>query len=452
MKTRDAIDHMSPRVLAVAMAITAIGLLAFGGAFFYLLVHPLAVASPPPVACWIAGSAFSLLGLMSAFLSVSYAGKSRLEKAGDDLMRAAAGETYAAGSHAGAAATSQAAPPATNPIEKSLEASQDALLGQPALQQSMGPLVEALVAAAPEHCTAIHLCVEARTVDGKTSILFTLGDPAAPQEYTTLVSDAISDGAFRVCNLMLHEEAGMPGFEVVLNRVGETDWDLNIRRLDEPGPPWSSLPRCPIRVCGYGLSLAPLPGTVFRWAVHANPPTVIAACRAQDAEPFRRVQLTPSPRAPRVLLGEGVTASEEVIEISEGPAAARWTIETPAFHALWPAGLDLRYPLASKTRFDLVGADNTLVFVQEPGPGIRSLDDLAGEGQTMADRGRTAGGHGWIEFAYEVSGAEWRQRHYAGGFDPAKPLVVSAQAPLGAAEGLFRSAAAFADSLQPPSY
>lgn len=38
--------------------------------------------------------------------------------------------------------------------------------------------------------------------------------------------------------------------------------------------------------------------------------------------------------------------------------AGMLSIETPIFHAVWPVGLDLRCPLASKTRFDLVVAES----------------------------------------------------------------------------------------------
>lgn len=325
---------------------------------------------------------------------------------------------------------------------------QEAVLSEPALQQGMGNLIEALIQAAPEHYAMIHLLVEARTADGKTSILFTHGSPVLLDEYSTLVSDSIANAAFQVMAFLLQQDDRIPGIEVVLRKTGGKKWDVDFRRLDELDSQWPTLPRYPLRVCGYGLSLAPPPDATFRWARNPNPPAIIAAARKPSNAPFKYVQVTLANPGPRISLREGVAKAEEVIQISDGPVTSQWTIETPAFHAIWPAGFDLRSPLASKTHFDLVGVDDTLLFVQGPVPGERLLDGMAAEGQTETGRGKTPAGHEWIELGYEVGGTQWRQRHYARRISPSMSFVITAQCLRSAAEKVFQSSSEFTDSLK----
>jgi hypothetical protein len=66
----------------------------------------------------------------------------------------------------------------------------------------------------------IHLVVEARKSNGKTSILFTHGSPVVLGESSTMVADGISDAAFRVMDWLLRQEDGIPGFEVELRKTG----------------------------------------------------------------------------------------------------------------------------------------------------------------------------------------------------------------------------------------
>jgi hypothetical protein len=269
----------------------------------------------------------------------------------------------------------------------------DAVLTQPALQQYMGNLFQALIDAPPKHHSMIHLLVEARKAGGRTSILFTYGSPELPSEYSTLVPDEVANGAFQVISSLLQQDDRTPGFEVVMRKTAGTKWDTDFHRLDEPGPQWSTLPRYALRVCGYGFSLAPPRDTVFRWARNRNPPAIMAAARKGTNATFKRVQITLADSGPRMLLGEGVAKAEEVIQISEGPATNRWMIETPVFHVAWPEGLDLRYPMASKTRFDLLDEDNTLIFIQGPVLNGNLLDEMAADGQKESGRGKTPSDH-----------------------------------------------------------
>jgi hypothetical protein len=322
------------------------------------------------------------------------------------------------------------------------------------LMQPMNALVQTLIQAAPLHCSLLHLIADVRTENGRSSILFTHGSPLQPAEYTTLVPDNIAHASFAVIDRMLRLDAVFPGFEILLRKTSPENWNVRFHRMDQPDPEFSGLPRCPLRLCGYGLSLVPLVGTTFRWMRNVNPPGVIAAARGSDPQgPFRQVQVILGDAGNKLVLGQGVTRTQEVLEVAEGPDARKWVIETPLFRGVWPNGLDLRSPLASKTRFDLVGPqpDGTLVFVQGPRcADERALDTMAAEGQQEVARGKTSAGHPWTELGYDFEGAPWRQRHYVRTLSPQACFVVTVQCPQAAAEKIFPAADELADSLAQP--
>jgi hypothetical protein len=451
-------NSISPPVLAVLLAILAVLSFAIGAMLLYSAVHPFGLSPPPPAVCWIAGTILVLLGIASAFGSYHY---SRLPS----RDAAAASVSSGSGSRAnsavhrpvgkvgvgGAAASEDVNVGALkSPDRAGIKFSmQDALLEQPVLQQAMGSLIEALIQAAPEHYSMIHLLVEARKVNGKTSILFTHGSPVLLNEYSTLVPESIANASFRVIDLLLRQDDSVPGFEVVLRKTAATKWDADVHRLDEPDGQRPRFPRYPLRVYGYGFSLAPPPDIVFRWARNLNPPAIMAAARKSSNAPFGQVQITFADSGPRVLLKDGVAKAEEVIQLSEGPKTSQWVIETPAFHTNWPDGFDLRYPLASKTRFDLLGEDDTLIFVQDPVPNDKVLDGMAADGQRETGRGKTPSGHEWIELGYEVGGARWRQRHYTRLVSRSMSFVVTAQCLQSLADKVFQSSGEFTESLNP---
>jgi hypothetical protein len=255
---------------------------------------------------------------------------------------------------------------------------------------------------------------------------------------------------------MLRLDAAFPGFEILLRKTSPENWNVKFHRLDQPGVEFSDLPRCPLRLCGYGLSLVPLVSTTFRWMRNTNPPGIIAAARAGDLQgPVKQVQLILGDTGSQLALGQGVAKAEEVVEVAEGPDARRWIIETPLFCAVWPNGLDLRSPLASKTHFDLVGAqpDGTLVFVQGPSRNDECvLDTMAAEGQKEVARGKTCAGHAWTELSYEFQATPRRQRHYACRVSPQRCFVVTAQCPEAAAAKVFPAADELTNSLAQPRY
>jgi len=326
-----------------------------------------------------------------------------------------------------------------------------AIFDQPALQQHMGNLFQALLQSPPEY-SSIHLVVEARKAYLQTSILFTLGSPEAPEQYTTLVPDPVANAAFQVMGSLLQEDNDAPGFEIVLRKTSATNWETDFHSLGETGPQWADLPRYPLRVTGHGYSLAPPADKIYRWARNATPPAIIGAARKAQEAAFKQVQITFADAGPRVLLRDGASTVEEVIQVSEGPSAShlgtnQWTIETPAFRAVWPEGLDLRSPLASRTHFDLLGPDDAMVFVQGPVANNDLLDEMAVEGQKEIGRGKTRGGHEWIDLQYRAGGAQWRQRHTVCAISRGRAFVVTAQSLEAHAKQIFQASDELTDSL-----
>jgi hypothetical protein len=324
------------------------------------------------------------------------------------------------------------------------------------LMQPMNALVQTLAQFAPRHSSLLHLIADVRTENGRSSILFTHGSPLQPSEYTTLVNDNIAHACFAVIDPMLRLDALFPGLEILLRKTSPEKWNVKFHRLDQPSVEFSDLPRCPLRLCGYGVSLVARMNMTFRWMRNTNPPGVIIAARGTDTQkPAKQVQVILGDTGSQLALGQGVNKAEEVVEVAEGPDARQWTIETPLFCAAWPDGLDLRSPLASKTCFDLVGPepDSRLVFVQGPSHGDeRLLDTMAAEGQEQVARGKTSAGHAWIELRYEFQGTPWRQRHYVRRLSPERCFVVTAQCPQAADAMIFAAADELTNSLAQPRY
>ena len=381
--------------------------------------------------------------------------RSRGRKSASSCIPAAGASTQVA-PVAGATKVSRAQADTAPSTQSEIVGLDDTILANPQLlMKPMNGLVQTLAQSAPRQHTLLHLIADVRTENGRTSILFTHGSPLEPGEYTTLVPDNIAHASFAVIDPLLRLDAVFPGFEILLRKTSPENWNVKFRRLDQPGVEFLDLPRCPLRLCGYGLSLVPLMGTTFRWIRNTNPPGVIASARGSGAQEAKQVQVILGDKGNQLAMGKGVTKAEEVVEVAEGPDTRQWIIETPLFRAAWPQGLDLRSPLASKTRFDLVGPqpDGTLVFVQNPRQcDERTLETMAAEGQTEAARGRTSAGHSWIELRYEFQGMPWRQRHYARRLFKEKYFVVTAQCPETDVARIFADADELTDSLTTPQY
>jgi len=444
---------ISPTVMAGLLALLGFGLLAAGAVLLYCGVQPFGTSAPPPAMCFLGGGVLALLGCAALYGCYHYS--KQLAPAPEPALSPIPPSTSIApappqsvAAAAAAASNGHVPPPPVPAPPEPPSGLAGALLREPELQKRMGGLVEALIQSAAGKSTVIHLVVEARNIDGNVSILFTLGSPARPDEYSTLVSDRVSDAAFGVMDFLLQQDEHYPGFEAVLRNKDLPSWDSDFHGLDEPGPQWENLPRCPIRICGHGLSVAPRPGSIFRWSIHPDPPGIVAASGKSAEGPFRQAQVILGDAGPRVALGYGVGRAEEVLEVSEGPVTSRWTIETPMLRLIWPEGLQLRSPLASKTSFDLVGTDDAMVFVQGPVTGDRLLEGMAAQGQTEIGRGKTPAGHDWIELGYEFGGAPWRQRHHLRADAGSASFVITAQCLETAAEYTFAAAGEVTDSLE----
>ena len=381
--------------------------------------------------------------------------RSRGGKSASSRIPAAAGASTQVAPVAGTTNVSRAQADTAAATQSEIVGLDDTILANPQLlMKPMNTLVQTIVQSAPRQHSLLHLIADVRTENGRTSILFTHGSPLEPGEYTSLVPDNIAHASFAVIDPLLRIDAVFPGFEILLRKTSPENWNVKFRRLDQPSVEFLDLPRCPLRLCGYGLSLVPLMGMTFRWMRNTNPPGVIASARG-SAQEAKEVQVILGDQGNQLAMGKGVTKAEEVVEVAEGPDARQWIIETPLFRAAWPQGLDLRSPLASKTRFDLVGPqpDGTLVFVQDPSQcDERTLDSMAAEGQTEAARGRTPAGHSWIELRYEFQGTPWRQRHYARRLSQQKWFVVTAQCPEADAARIFAAADELTNSLTAPQY
>jgi hypothetical protein len=499
-----AVQPSGPGKLTGALlAVLCAGFLGIGGMLLYCAVHPFGTSPPPPLVCWIAGGVLLMLSGLSAYGSYRF-----LSGAGDnkqayliyrdslvelrpqqhriipwqkitpspasrpalktyrfatDVGKGIAFDSTLPGygelasviesrSGASAKSTHKAASAdekvSADAPDVSMESS---ILSQPVRLQYMQVLMEALCQAAPERYTMIHLLADLRKAGGKTAVLFTFGSPDQLREYTTHVPDSVANATFSVVDSLLREDETFPGFEIILRQTSASKWKADFRRLDEHRTQWEDLPRYPLRVCGYGLSLAPVPGTVFRWMHNKNPFGIIASVQtAQAGATPQRVQVILDGASQQVVLGEGVAKAEEVVQIAEGASLENWTIETPIFHATWPNGFDFRFPLASKTRFDLLGSDNSLIFVQGPVPNAEVLESMPTPEQRLVERGKTSAGHEWIEVSYQVQGSRWRQRHYSRNISPKMCFVVTAQSPLSGADKTFQASTALTDSLQKP--
>lgn len=316
---------------------------------------------------------------------------------------------------------------------------------------SVGTLFATLIESAPQKYGAIHLLAEARNVGGKISVLFTHGYPIASEraeEYTIQVADQISTAAFVVMQAFLQQYGEQfPGFEVLLERTNK--WNARFRILGQGTSNWPSLPRCPLKVIGHGFCLAPAPNAIFRWSRSEDSKGILASTR-RDLQPtstVKRAQLSWVTGEPQLKM-EGASNAGEVLQFSEGPLAESWTIETPVFFLDWPAHFDLRSPLASRTRFDLLDDRDSLIFVQGPlAASAVSLEALGAEDQTEVERGQTRAGHRWVEFSYSAEGEMWRQRHCIRLANPDSCFVVTSQGREANRAKVFVAAETVADSL-----
>jgi hypothetical protein len=193
------------------------------------------------------------------------------------------------------------------------------------------------------------------------------------------------------------------------------------------------------RVRGFGWTLLPLPP--YRLGqVPGDDPVLLVRHDHPDGRREACLSFDESP--PRVELSPGTSSLEEVVEMSEGPADRRWTIETTPYAFAWPAGFTLAsWPEPRPPAFGLHGPDDALITLQGPfrAGSLPAGQELAAPGQAVVREGRTAG-HYWVELAYTHEGRPWVQRQYVVALWEEAFVLVSTQAPQHRAEETARAA------------
>lgn len=314
------------------------------------------------------------------------------------------------------------------------------------MKELIDPLVQALIAGSQDD---IHLILESRRSRGGPAALFTLGKPAKKHSYSTLVNDAVAETSYQVLQACVAEHGeNFSGFEMLLE-LEDGRWKVAMHNLNDGDPTWTGLPRYPIRVVGHGYSLAPPPGKVFRWAQVTNPVGIVAAMR-NDQEQQEKAEIRIPPGDPDIQIK--VTPPEadwqKLVELCEGPQLDEWWVEVRGFRFIWPAQADIRYPVATNKQVELLGRDDSLLYVQGPLKlGLVDLNDMG-----SADQRETARGGNWVEFAYTAEGKNWRQRHYLKDCGPGYQVVITAQGPEDCADEIFAVAAQVHESLLPPTF
>lgn len=314
------------------------------------------------------------------------------------------------------------------------------------MKELIDPLVQALIAGSQDD---VHFILESRSSRGGPCDLFTLGKPAIKHSYSTLVDDAIAATSYPVLQAYRTEHgASFPGFEMLLEHE-DGRWKVAMHNLNDGDPSWAGLPRCPVRVVGHGYSLAPPPGQVFRWAQVTNPVGIVAAMRNQQ-EQQEKAEIRIPPGKPDVQIKTTPPEADwqKLVELCEGPKLDEWWVEVRGFRFVWPASADIRYPVATGKQVELLGPDDSLLYIH--GPLKLGLVDINDMGST--DQRETARAANWIEFAYAAEGKNWRQRHHIKDCGPGYQVVITAQAPEDCADEFFAIAAQVTESLLPPTF
>lgn len=314
------------------------------------------------------------------------------------------------------------------------------------MKELIDPLVRALVAGSQDD---VHFILESRHSRGGMAGLFTLGKPAQRHSYSTLVSDAVAEASYRVLMAYLEQQGeGFSGYEMLLE-LEEGRWKVALHTLNDGDASWSGLPRFPLRLVGHGYSLAPPPGKVFRWAQLSNPVGILAAMRNdKDGQERAEIRIPPGEPDIQVKVTPAEVVWQNLVELSEGPQLDEWWVEVRGFRFVWPSGVDLRYPVATGKQVELMGRDDSMVFVQGPiQTGVVDMNDMGSTDQRECGRGE-----GWVEFAYQAEGKNWRQRHHLKDCGPDRQVVVTAQGPEECAEEIFAVADKVKESLLPPTF
>lgn len=173
-------------------------------------------------------------------------------------------------------------------------------------------------------------------------------------------------------------------------------------------------------------------GEVRQFELRPGAPNAPAAelTRRQDA-PEGWVAYRMGPRGAEVRLRAGLAPRLDADgSVTAGPDTDHWTVETTLFRCAWPEGLTLASTEpGAPSPFEFYGPEGAVLFFQGPiaRESLPKLEALAGPGQKVLGTTTTAGAPA-VDIAYELDGAEWRQRHVALSLTEAHALVLTAQA------------------------
>jgi hypothetical protein len=129
-----------------------------------------------------------------------------------------------------------------------------------------------------------------------------------------------------------------------------------------------------------------------------------------------------------------------------------WRIDLPSYSCTWPNGMKLRVlpNKLNKWEFEFADRGEGVVFLRGPLRGASEVPappDLVGPNQELVGSDMAAAAM-WIELRYEHAGKAWRQRHQYAVPAPETVVLVTAQAPEGTEEPLFRAVVEIAKSVQ----
>jgi hypothetical protein len=161
------------------------------------------------------------------------------------------------------------------------------------------------------------------------------------------------------------------------------------------------------------------------------------------------------PNGPSVHVGQNVDDPREVAIPVPGCGDRAWFLRTRGYEVEWPDGWSLSSTQpGSAWPFELNLPDqaaDALVIVRGPlaKEAVPAPDALVAPGQRMVDMQATDQTL-WVEVAYSVNGADWRQRHELAAVDD-RVLLVTGQAPAEQARAVAEACSVLALSARPTS-
>lgn len=198
------------------------------------------------------------------------------------------------------------------------------------------------------------------------------------------------------------------------------------------------------RLSGYGLVLVPYAPYSFTLLADGRSVAVTHAA----PEGTRSARITPGKASPTLHLEPGTSSLDEVVTLSAEGQPAHWRIETQVFTCDWPRGFALHS--AESGPFDLLGPDESLIYLQGPYPPARvpPMNKLVIPGQTLVGQGEGPGFR-WVEVAYTHEGRRWHKRYAFAAWVQDHVLVVTGQALERNAVSTAAATDALAASLRP---